>query len=78
MSSAFADTHNMVAILAKSDANDTLMKDVSNQGRMIAELDRDEVSAASTIIPTAKQNIPAVTITVAPVKAAAASTRQRR
>nr|GEX21058.1 hypothetical protein [Tanacetum cinerariifolium] len=36
------------------------------------------VSAASIIIPTAKPNIPAVTITAAPVKVDAASTRRRR
>nr|GEZ85145.1 hypothetical protein [Tanacetum cinerariifolium] len=36
------------------------------------------VSAASTIILAAEPNIPAVTITAAPVKDAAASTRQRR
>nr|GEZ45682.1 zinc finger, CCHC-type [Tanacetum cinerariifolium] len=79
-------------------SDDTIMEDVSNQGRMIVELDRDEgvelievqeavevvttaklitevvnaastpVSVASTIIPTAKQNIPAVTIIAALVK----------
>nr|GEW88033.1 hypothetical protein [Tanacetum cinerariifolium] len=137
-------------------SDDTIMKDVSNQGRMIVELDKDEgveligekektkevkdivdnaqvkgrqaekqaeiyqidldhpskvlsmqeddsevqeavevvttaklitevvnaastpVSAASIIIPTTKQNILAVTITVALVKVAAASTRRRR
>nr|GEU42687.1 hypothetical protein [Tanacetum cinerariifolium] len=36
------------------------------------------VSAASTIILTAEPNIPAVTITAAPVKVAVASTRRRR
>nr|GEX70950.1 hypothetical protein [Tanacetum cinerariifolium] len=36
------------------------------------------VSTASTIIPAAKSNIPAVTITAAPVKVDAASTRRRR
>nr|GEX48813.1 hypothetical protein [Tanacetum cinerariifolium] len=35
-------------------------------------------SAASIIIPAAEPNIPATTITTAPVKVAAASTRQRR
>nr|GEZ69458.1 glutamic acid-rich protein-like [Tanacetum cinerariifolium] len=79
-------------------SDDTIMEDVSNQGMMIVELDRDEVevvtttklitevvnaastpvSAARIIIPTAKQNIPVVTITAAPVKVAAASTRRRR
>nr|GEW10693.1 ribonuclease H-like domain-containing protein [Tanacetum cinerariifolium] len=102
-------------------SDDTITEDVSNQERMIVELDRDEgvelieiyqidldhpskvlsmqeddsevqeavevvttaklitevvnaastpVSAASTIISTAKQNIPAVTITAAPIKVA--------
>nr|GEV43075.1 hypothetical protein [Tanacetum cinerariifolium] len=36
------------------------------------------VSAVSKIIPAAEPNIPAVTITTAPVKVAAASTRQRK
>nr|GEY26225.1 reverse transcriptase domain-containing protein [Tanacetum cinerariifolium] len=36
------------------------------------------VSTASTIIPAAQPNIPATTITAAPVKVAAASTRRRR
>nr|GEV59553.1 hypothetical protein [Tanacetum cinerariifolium] len=36
------------------------------------------VSAARTIIPASEPNIPIVTITAAPVKVAAASTRQRR
>nr|GEZ66933.1 hypothetical protein [Tanacetum cinerariifolium] len=36
------------------------------------------VSAASTIIPAAEPKVPAATITVAPVKIAAASTRRRR
>nr|GEX68543.1 putative ribonuclease H-like domain-containing protein [Tanacetum cinerariifolium] len=36
------------------------------------------VSAASTIIPAAEPNIPAVTITAAPVKVVATSTRRRR
>nr|GEW72285.1 hypothetical protein [Tanacetum cinerariifolium] len=101
-------------------SDDTIIKDVINQGRMINELDRDEdmdhaakvlsmheeestevqevvevvttaklitevvttasapVSATSIIISAAEPNIPAVTITVAPVKVAAAFTRQRR
>nr|GEW43393.1 hypothetical protein [Tanacetum cinerariifolium] len=107
-------------------SDDIIMKDVSNRGRMIVELDKDEgveligekektkeddskvqeavevvttaklitkvvnaastpVSVASTIIPTAKQiilaaepNIPAVTITAAPVKVVVAFTRRRK
>nr|GEZ13790.1 ribonuclease H-like domain-containing protein [Tanacetum cinerariifolium] len=119
-------------------SDDTVMEDVSNQGRMIDELDKDEgvalmgekeeekkakevkviagdaevegrqaeiqaeiyqididnpskvlsmnedepkvapVSAASKIIPAAEPNIPAATITAAPVKVAAASTRRRK
>nr|GEU89505.1 putative ribonuclease H-like domain-containing protein [Tanacetum cinerariifolium] len=44
----------------------------------VANASSTPVSAASTIILTAKPNIPAVTITAAPVKVAAAFTRQRR
>nr|GEV36766.1 hypothetical protein [Tanacetum cinerariifolium] len=107
--------------------DDTIIEDVSNQGRMIDELDKDEgvalmgkkeeekkaeevkviaddaqvegrqaeiqaeiyhidmdhpskvlISAASIIIPAAKPNIPAATITVALVKVATASTRRRK
>nr|GEY89484.1 hypothetical protein [Tanacetum cinerariifolium] len=51
-------------------SDDTIMEDVSNQGGMIDELDRDEgaVSAAA-VVPT---------VTAAPVKVAVPSTRQRR
>nr|GEU75920.1 acetyl-coenzyme A carboxylase carboxyl transferase subunit alpha, chloroplastic [Tanacetum cinerariifolium] len=116
-------------------SDDTIIEDVSNQERMIVELDKDEVkgrqtekqakiyqididhaakvlsmheeestevqelvevvtiaklitevviaasapvSAASTIIPAAEPNIPAVTITATPVRVAVASTRRRR
>nr|GEZ72115.1 hypothetical protein [Tanacetum cinerariifolium] len=59
-------------------SDDTIMEDVINQRRMIDELDRDEVSTANTIIPTAEPNIPAVTVTAAPIKVAVASTRRKR
>nr|GEU87600.1 hypothetical protein [Tanacetum cinerariifolium] len=114
-------------------SEDTVMKDASNQGRMIDDLDKDDerqaesqdeiykidmdhaskvlsmqedepaevqevvdvvttakliievvtavseiVTAASTIISTAEPKVPAATITVTPVRVAAASTRRRK
>nr|GEW55672.1 hypothetical protein [Tanacetum cinerariifolium] len=106
-------------------SDDNIMKDVSNQGRMIDELDKDEgvalmgeneeekkakevkdivddaqeavdvvttaklitevvtaastpVSDASTIIPAAEPKVPTATITAAPVRVVAASTRRRK
>nr|GEX08549.1 hypothetical protein [Tanacetum cinerariifolium] len=54
-------------------SDDTIMEDVSNQGRMIEELDRDEGAietvSAATVVPT---------ITAAPVKVVVPSTRRRR
>nr|GEV25760.1 hypothetical protein [Tanacetum cinerariifolium] len=53
------------------------MEDVSNQGRMIDELDKDEgIDAASATIPTVKPNIPAAIPTVVPVSAV--YTRRRK
>nr|GFD29596.1 hypothetical protein [Tanacetum cinerariifolium] len=52
---------------------DTIMKDVSNQGRMIEELDKDEAD-----IPTAPVNVVVVMTTASPVKVAIPSTRRRR
>nr|GFC26563.1 hypothetical protein [Tanacetum cinerariifolium] len=76
--------------------DDTIKKDVSNQGRMIVELDRDEgieligkkekTKEVKDIVDNAQikgrqaaePNISAITITAAPVKVVAASTKQRR
>nr|GFA04313.1 hypothetical protein [Tanacetum cinerariifolium] len=73
---------------------DTNMEDASNQGRMIADLDRDTldvvttaklitkvVAAVSESVPAASATIaaiPAATITAALVRVAAASTRRRK
>nr|GEV57516.1 putative ribonuclease H-like domain-containing protein [Tanacetum cinerariifolium] len=90
-------------------SEDTVMDDASNQGRMIADLDKDDVvalmddkeeekkeeeakvvdvvttakliteivTAANTII-SAEPQVPVATITAAPVRVAAASTRRRK
>nr|GEY21856.1 retrovirus-related Pol polyprotein from transposon TNT 1-94 [Tanacetum cinerariifolium] len=63
-------------------SNDTDMEDVSNEGRMIGELDRDEVSAAVVAHAAVSEIVSAVavvpTVTAAPVKVVVPSTRQRR
>nr|GFA38627.1 hypothetical protein [Tanacetum cinerariifolium] len=55
--------------------------EVVTTGKLITEVvtaASAPISAASTIIPTAKPNIPAATITAAPVKVTVASTRRRK
>nr|GEU72594.1 putative ribonuclease H-like domain-containing protein [Tanacetum cinerariifolium] len=68
-------------------SDDVDMEDASNQGRMIADLDRDEVvtaasesiTAASTAISAVEPQVPVAAIKIAaPVRVAAASTRKRK
>nr|GEY68395.1 hypothetical protein [Tanacetum cinerariifolium] len=59
-------------------SDDTDMEDTSNQGRMIDELDKDEVTAASTTIVAAEPQVPAATIITALVRVDVASTRRRK
>nr|GEV83584.1 hypothetical protein [Tanacetum cinerariifolium] len=59
----------------------TIMEDVSNQGRMIDESDKDEVSAAVVVqadVHAAPVNAAAVVTTAGPVKVVVPSTRRRR
>nr|GEZ77377.1 hypothetical protein [Tanacetum cinerariifolium] len=73
-------------------SDDTIMEDVSNQGRIIDELDKDEVQEAVEVVTTAKRITEVVdavsetvsaaaivpTVTAAPVKVALPSTKRRR
>nr|GFC17059.1 hypothetical protein [Tanacetum cinerariifolium] len=54
-------------------SDDTIIEDMSNQGRVIDESDKDEAD-----VPAAPVNAAAVMTTAAPVKVVVPSTRQRR
>nr|GEW22367.1 ribonuclease H-like domain-containing protein [Tanacetum cinerariifolium] len=61
-------------------SNDTVMDDESNQGRILDEMDKmiETVTAASTITSAAEPQVPAATITAAPIKVAAAPSRRMK
>nr|GEW85620.1 hypothetical protein [Tanacetum cinerariifolium] len=62
-------------------SEENVMDDASNQGRMIDEVVTavsETVDAASTIISVAEPQVPVATITAAPVRVVAISTRRRK
>nr|GFC52664.1 hypothetical protein [Tanacetum cinerariifolium] len=68
-------------------SDDTLMEDVSNQGKIIDELDKDKevvaavsetVSAVAVVSTVTTDVVPAATVTHAPVKVVVPSTKRRR